>query len=420
MTVLELTPRAEIDSRHTAFSGSARRGKMYTRAVCAALGIGSVLAFAVHYWPRELDVSIPKSAQAISHTGGQVGVYVPGRALVGELSRFDDGLFAYLMFDYYRGRGLLRDSQLMLVSREGDSPVFRIVVHLPSDLIAGVTRLAELKADGLTSDIQCKWITHSELVRYQQQTLLALETYEQPATHDLAHLHKSELRAYLRRFIRFKSVTDARIHTGGNGVSSPLSPTQASLLAADIIAVSEFYEIPIELMLGIGAMENNYMNVRGDLENTAWKRRPQPGDIVLWRERSRLLVCNDSVGVWQITRESLRYAHALYLKDKRDYSLLPERLRPERTLDLNNIDPQVLTTYAGLLLRDLLDRFNGDVIQAAGAYNGTVAHPNLHYAAGVQLVADYARKVIERAADLNRSATAATSVEQSTLAEIRQ
>jgi hypothetical protein len=202
-------------------------------------------------------------------------------------------------------------------------------------------------------------------------------------------------------------------------VTSPLSPTEASLLAADIIAVSEFYEIPIELMLGIGAMENNYMNVRGDLENTTWKRRPQPGDIVLRRERGRVLVRNDSVGIWQITRESLRYAHALYLKDKRDYSLLPERLRPERVLDLNNIDPQVLTTYAGLLLRDLLDRFNGDAIQAAGAYNGTVTHPNLHYAAGVQLIADYARKVIERAADLNRSATATTSVEQSTLAQIR-
>jgi hypothetical protein len=155
-------------------------------------------------------------------------------------------------------------------------------------------------------------------------------------------------------------------------------------------------------MLGIGAMENNYMNVRGDLENAAWKARPQPGNIVLRRVRGRVLVRNDSVGVWQITRESLRYAHALYLRDKRDYSLLSERLRPEKVLDLNNIDPQVLTTYAGLLLRDLLDHFNGDVIQAAGAYNGTITHPNLHYAAGVQLVADYARKVMQRAADLNR------------------
>jgi hypothetical protein len=185
MIVLGLAPSATVNSGRTGFPDAVRRGKMYTSAACAALGIGSVLAFAVHYWPRELDLSIPKSVQIISQTEEQVRVSVPGRALVGELSQFDDGLFAYLMFDYYRERGLLRDSQLMLVSREeGASPVFRIFVHLPSDLIAGVTRLAELKADGLTSDIQCKWITHSELVRYQRQTLLVLESYEQPATHD--------------------------------------------------------------------------------------------------------------------------------------------------------------------------------------------------------------------------------------------
>jgi hypothetical protein len=110
-------------------------------------------------------------------------------------------------------------------------------VRLPSDFIAGVTQLAEIKANGLTSDVRYCWITHSQLVRYQHQTLLVLETYQQPASHDPEYPHKSDLRAYLRRFIRFKSVTDARIHRGDNAVTSPLSPTQASLLTADIIAV---------------------------------------------------------------------------------------------------------------------------------------------------------------------------------------
>jgi hypothetical protein len=96
---------------------------------------------------------------------------------------------------------------------------------------------AELRASGFTSDIQRTWVTHSELVRYQHQTLLVLETYQQPASHDLEYLHKRELRAYLRRFIRFKSLTDARIYRGDSAVTSPLSPTEASLLAADIIGV---------------------------------------------------------------------------------------------------------------------------------------------------------------------------------------
>src|SRR5690349_7362527 len=118
MIVLGLAPSATVNSSRTGFPDAVRRGKMYTPAAGAALGIGSVLAFAVHYWPRELDLSIPKSVQIISQTEEQVRVSVPGRALVGELSQFDDRLFAYLMFDYYRERRLLRDSQLMLVSRE--------------------------------------------------------------------------------------------------------------------------------------------------------------------------------------------------------------------------------------------------------------------------------------------------------------
>jgi soluble lytic murein transglycosylase-like protein len=68
-------------------------------------------------------------------------------------------------------------------------------------------------------------------------------------------------------------------------------------------------------------------------------------------------------------------------------------------LDVTN--PHVLTTYAGLLLRDLLDRFNGDVEKAVGAYNGGPRNPNPEYAAGVQIVASYARNVLERVAAVN-------------------
>jgi hypothetical protein len=240
---------------------------------------------------------------------------------------------------------------------------------------------------------------------------LFLNAYKEPAGTTLEQLHPNELQSYLRRFLRFKSLTDPRIHQTLEIVPSPLSQRAASLLAADIIAVSEFYQLPLDLFIGIGAMENNYMSVPGDLNNTVWKRRADPGDIVLRRERHRVLALNDSTGVWQITKQSLRYAQRLYLTDKRDYSLLPERLRPTKTLDVNNVDPNVLTTYAGLLLRNLLDYFHGDTEKAVGAYNGGVDKPNLRYAAGVQIVAAYARTMIERAASLH-SAT----VSQRTLA----
>jgi hypothetical protein len=111
-------------------------------------------------------------------------------------------------------------------------------------------------------------------------------------------------------------------------------------------------------------------------------------------------VLNESSGVWQITRETLRFVHRLYLLDRRDYSELAEHLRPPKELDVMGLDHRVLTTYAGLLFRDLLDHFKGDMAKAVGAYNGGPGNPNARYEAGVRMVAEYARRIMEQAAVL--------------------
>jgi hypothetical protein len=376
--------------------------------VLAALaGLGCVH----YYWPRSLLLPAPGIAQIIDTSGNATSVYIPDRVLIGELAQFDDGLFAFLMFDYVRGRPALAGSAIMLTSHEEQGrPIYHILLRLPNDLISGVDFLAQLKADRLASGVRYDWIRRSKLDSNLHETSVFFQAYNGSATEHLRTLHASELQGYLRRFFRFKSETDPRIAGTTGPIPSPLTQKDASRLAADIIAVAHFYDLPIELFVGIGAMENNYMNVAGDLKNTIWKRRAEPGDIVLRRKRGRVLVRNDSMGVWQITRESLRYAHKLYRRDKRDYTQLPERLRPPEKLDFNSIDADVLTTYAGLLLRDLLDRFHGDVALAAGAYNGGPAKPNPHYAEGVETVANYARRVIGRAAAIDRLATEENSV----------
>jgi hypothetical protein len=143
------------------------------------------------------------------------------------------------------------------------------------------------------------------------------------------------------------------------------------------------------------------MNVKGDLRHAIWKKRAGRGDLVLKRRSGRVLVLNPASGVWQITRETLRYVHSLYLKDRRDYSTLPAHLRPPQELDLEELAPEVLTTYAGLLFRQLLDRFDGDVAEAVGAYNGGPGNPNPRYEEGVRTVAQHARRVMQHAAVLN-------------------
>jgi hypothetical protein len=352
--------------------------------------------------PRSIDVHPVGLVPVWERIGNADRVSLNGRFLVAEIARYDDEFFAYLMFTYLRGLPEFRGSEVLLTYTKTELGIsYPIQVCLPNNLLSSIPLLSDAKARGLIEEESWRYLTKDALGRLQYQTYLFQTAYNLPARRKLEDLTPAQLIAYIRRFVRFKSVTDPRTRRGIEPWPHPLTSKEALQTAEDIVAVADFYSLPLDFFLGIGAMENNYMNVEGDLEHAIWKRRAEKGDVVLKRRRGKVLVVNSSLGVWQITRETLRYAHNLYLKDHRDYSLLPARLRPPDRLDLNDLDPEILTTYAGLLFRDLLDRCHGDVTVAVGAYNGGLRRPNPHYAEGVQLVAEYARRMMEHAALLN-------------------
>ena len=335
-------------------------------------------------------------------------IYMPQRVLTGKLGEYRDGLFAFLMFDHYRSAPELKGLPLLLKTGDYEGEArYSIWVRLPDDLIRGTSLLAQLRTEHFASEIRYRWVTRKEFQEEEGKTARVADAFSNPTPDSLDRLDDSELTDYLGSFIRFKSLTDFRIEHGTDPSLSPLDEEEAARLAGDMIAVAHFYDVPLSLLVGIGAMENNYMNAPGDLTHTLWKPRPQRGDIVLERRRRRVLVKDDSMGVWQITRKELRRAQGLYRRDKRDYAELPAWLRPPEKLDWDNVEPAVLTTYAGLLLRDLLDRCHDDAAEAAGAYNGTVKHPNFRYAEGVQLVAEYAQRMAGNAAEVDPVAAGA-------------
>lgn len=326
----------------------------------------------------------------------------PGKYFVTEIARYDNEFFAYLMFNYLHGQSPLKEFEHLLTYTIQDGAiVYRIQVVLPNDLLASLWKLSEASATGLVSGTSWGYVNGETLHRLREESRVFQAAYKVTPLRKLEDLSRPQLVAYIRRFLRFKSLTDPRVRKGIEPVPQPLTSAEARQLAEDIVSVADFYTIPLDFFLGIGAMENNYMNVEGDLRHAIWKRRAQKGDVVLKRSGNRVLVVNSALGVWQITRETLRYAHSLYLRDRRDYSLLPARILPNKELDFTNIQPEVLTTYAGLLFRDLLDHCHGDVTMAVGAYNGGLGKPNLRYAEGVSRVALYAREMIEHAAVLN-------------------
>jgi hypothetical protein len=333
---------------------------------------------------------------------GNVELITPGYVFTAPLAAYRDELFAFLMFDYLRHSTALGNLQLLLAFDEKDPATpYTLMVRGRSDLRASIADYAALRFPVSAPAHDWKLTPAERVKTLEQQTQIFISAYNLPVRRKMEDLPRKALESYVRRFIRFKSATDPRIRRSIEPVPEPLTSGDAQSLAGDILTIADFYSLPLEFFLGIGAMENNYMNVRGDLKHSIWKRRPAPDDVVLERRGGRVRILNDSAGVWQITRETLRYAHSLIQKDQRDYLSLPEHLQPPPKLRMDEVDPQVLTTYAGILLRDLLDRFDGDVMLAVSAYNGGPARPNLRYGEGVHRAAAHARRVLEQAAALN-------------------
>ena len=394
--------------------GVPRKSRSLFLRMLAAVGAAVLIVLSawvgLRIWPRQLRLStLPPPS--IRFEDDRLVVPMPTQVLLGEVGRFEDELSAYLWFDYLRSRPGVDPFQVLLIVTEKESrpPVYRIQIIVPNDVLTAVLFLARLEANGF---IQAFDLTFSNLAPLQysrKQTDVFIAAYKRPTSHTLEKLTARQLLSRTARFLAFKSHTDPRVRQTFGSPIIGLGQREATDLAADIIAVARFYDLPLDIFLGIGAMENNYLSVRGDLTHSVWKKRPAKDDVVLRRRRKRVLVSNYSVGVWQITRETLRYAHQLYLKDraKRDYTQLPDRLVPPPVLELDVTNSHVLTTYAGLLLRDLLDRFDGDVEKAVGAYNGGPRNPNPRYAAGVQVIAAYARNVLQRVTAVNDKVTKA-------------
>ncbi|MGC1619517.1 MAG: hypothetical protein WA765_13590 [Candidatus Acidiferrum sp.] len=349
-------------------------------------------------WPRHLPLAFEPRMPRPKISDRRLVLPFSNEVACAEIASFDDQLEAFLRFEYLRGRDPDDASKIFLTANhEGRRASYRIFLLVPNDQLTAIPRLNQMKSHALIAHYELVAWTQQDLDFAQQQSRMFVIAYNMPTGQKLETLPSFQLVPALADFLVFKSQTDWRVVGQSSSAPQPLTHHQAMLLASDIIDVAHFYNLPLDYFLGVGAMENNYMNVDGDLAHAVWKRRAERGDIVLERGRKRVLVRDYSIGAWQISRETLRAAHQLYLKDKRDYNQLPERLRPPRELDVNSVGRDVLTTYAGLVLRDLLDRFGGNVDQAIGAYNGGARNPNPRYAASVKNAALYARRVLEHA-----------------------
>lgn len=348
-------------------------------------------------WPRKLLYVKRAGPGGIFFRNGQIGVAAPTDVLMADVGNYESALQGYLFFDFLRSQPSVNPQNAFFC--EGPDVTGpnqpRIFLRVDTNILFSTPYLGSLISDGLIPDFSLHSWMDSDLAACRNQTSDFVRAFNAPPPL-LSDIPDKLLIDPVADFIVFKATTDQRLLKRVDPAPVVPSAAQARQLAEDMIVVARFYSLPLADFLGIGAMENNYMSVRGDLDHAVWKPRAQRGDVVIRRSRHRVLVRNYSLGVWQITRETLRYAQLLYLKDRttRDYSTLPEALRPSIFEDPDDVEPETLTTYAGLILRNLLDRFNGNIMLAIGAYNGGSQDPNPDYANSVQAIAQYARRMV--------------------------
>ncbi|MCP5113691.1 MAG: hypothetical protein GY953_22890, partial [bacterium] len=243
-------------------------------------------AWAWHHFQRQtLELSPRTLAPVWEVRDGVPAVTQSELAFVATVATFDDELYGYFNFDYLRGRSIVQGAEVLLTHKSTpDMPaLYPVMIHLDGDLLTALPFLENLRTSGYIPAYDWRFVSPAQLQKFKQQSAVFVAAYNLPVQRTLEGFTPAQVHEYVRRFVVFKSRTDPRVRKGIQPVPPTLTSEEAGRLATDIITVADFFWLPLEFFLGIGAMENNYMDVDGDLKHAVWKSREQAGDIVLRR-----------------------------------------------------------------------------------------------------------------------------------------
>ena len=128
-----------------------RRGR--TRALIltlVALGvIGTGGWLYGRYSLKPLPTAVLSMPAAELKFNGEVAVRYPESSFISTVATFRDELFAYLMYQHYRGSRTFSEDELLLhYNDRSGTPQYEVVLTLTNDFVRAVRRVAELHEDG--------------------------------------------------------------------------------------------------------------------------------------------------------------------------------------------------------------------------------------------------------------------------------
>jgi hypothetical protein len=304
--------------------------------------------------PELLQIQPPIDFPAYD-AGPPAMVTFPGKALTAEIGEFTNELQGYAA-----GTRLQRyiNAHHILLSLRHDGAVL-LRVQLPNDLLRAVPFIETLRVQREITNSDWAVTDPAVLSRWRDQTEIFKQTYS--------------------------GIEKAQVYPRNRAPQS----------VSDICAVADFYALPLRFFRSVGTATASPASA------AHWSSQLRRSAVILLRAgRAWLTVDRNSV-TWQDLQQPLQQAHALYRADERDYTRLAERLRPQTVLR-EELPPGVLLTYAGLLLRDLLDKTGGRESEAWEAYNIPPDDPNVRQDVGVRRASLYAGRLLRHAVDLNR------------------
>jgi hypothetical protein len=235
------------------------------RVACVLMVLGLSAWIGFRTWPRRLEISL-KPLPSVRFESGAMVVPLPTEALLGEVGEFDNELSAYLWFDYLRSRPSMNRSQVLLVVKEEGMRTYRIQIILPNDALTAVPFLAQLEANGYIQCCDLAFSHHAPVEYSRKQTEVFIARYKRPVYIYSCESTTRQLLVRTARFLAFKSWTGPRVQAASGSEIAALGQQEATDLAADIIAVAKFYDLPLDLFLGIGTMEK--------LSEHSWRSDP--------------------------------------------------------------------------------------------------------------------------------------------------
>src|SRR5437762_13929996 len=284
--------------------------RLLRHSLCLTAGL---LAFAAcaytdyRLWPLDLPAPRKPVLSRPQIQGDRLVLPFATGVASARVATFHDQLEAFLHFEYLRGREA-RDgddtSRILLTAFDtAKGPSYKIFIVSDNDLLTAVPRLSQLEGRNLIKHYDLNSWTENDFAYYQQQSHTFDVAYGVPTEQKLESLSSFKLLPALAQFLIFKSQTDNRVLARGDTAPSPLTREQATQLATDILDVAQFYALPLDYFLGVGAMENDYMDVNGDLTHAVWKKRAQRDDIILRRGRKRVMVSDYAIRSEEHTSE---------------------------------------------------------------------------------------------------------------------